>query len=115
VQSLHADPQNEIDMLLVEILLGVERQRLARLPAAQKLLGEWRTIVRNVGLVTDESDGAVGILTANLFGSLAAGQPAANEEILGGFHEASHAQRPPMIESGYTRNLGPEKKPRPRS
>src|SRR5262245_28383802 len=86
VEPLDRDIPDELDTLVMEVLFGVKEEGLARLLATQELLGQRRTVVGDVGFLTDQRKRTLGICLAELLDRLARGQTAPHEEVSCRFH-----------------------------
>src|SRR2546426_6641328 len=100
IQPLHGDAENETDVLVVEILLGVEEELVPPLLATQELFGKGRAVIGHVGLFADQRYGAVPVVFSQLLGGLARSKTAADEKIFGGLHQISISMSRPVTFTG---------------
>ena len=100
IQPLHGDAENKTDVLVVEILLGVEEELVPPLLATQELFGKGRAVIGHVGLFANQRYGAAPVVCAQLLGGLARSKTAADEKIFGGLHQISISMSRPVTFTG---------------
>src|SRR2546430_12855994 len=100
IQPLHGDAENETDVLVVEILLGVEEELVPPLLATQELFGKGRAVIGHVGLFANQRYGAAPVVCAQLLGGLARSKTAAAEKIFGGLPQISISMSRPVTFTG---------------
>src|SRR5437867_13200347 len=89
IQPWHGDAENETDVLVVEILLGVEEELVPPLLATQELFGKGRAVIGHVGLLANQRYRAAPVVCAQLLGVLARSTTAADEDLFGGLNQIS--------------------------
>ncbi len=70
--------------MVLKILLGVEEKLSASFFAAEKLFGQGRLFVGDVRLLAYQGNRSARLAFAKLLGHLAAGEAAADDQVLGG-------------------------------